>query len=63
MSKEKISIVIVKFKSTTDLILLRSECKNLLQASQDYGFDLKDVHKAKATEINAKDFPLQEWNG
>jgi len=57
-----IDVVKIEFKSTSTLILLRSEYTNLLEDSKKYGFDLKDIKRCRSTQIDIKDFPNKEWD-
>ena len=59
----ELEIIEISFKETDTLILLKSEFKNMLQSSIDYGFSLKESWSCKRKKINIKDFPKQEWNG
>lgn len=57
-----IEVVKIEFKSTSTLILLRSEHTNLLEDSKKYGFDLKDIKRCISTQMDIKDFPKNEWD-
>ena len=57
-----IDVVKIEFKSTSTLILLRSEYTNLLNDSKRYGFDLKDIKRCRSMQIDIKDFPTKEWD-
>lgn len=57
-----IDVVKIEFKSTSTLILLRSEYTNLLNDSKRYGFDLKDIKRCRSMQMCAKDFPKKEWD-
>ena len=57
-----IDVVKIEFKSTSTLILLRSEYTNLLEDSKKYGFDLKDIKRCRSTQMDIKDFPNKEWD-
>lgn len=57
-----IDVVEIEFKSTSTLILLKSEYSNLLNDSKRYGFDLKDIKRCRSTQIDIKDFSKNEWD-
>jgi hypothetical protein len=57
-----IDVVKIDFKSTSSLILLRSQYTNLLNDSIRYGFDLKDIKRCRAMKVEIKDFPIKEWD-
>jgi hypothetical protein len=59
----KIDVVIIDFKSTSSLVLLRSEYSDLLNDSKRYGFDIKDIKRCRSERIDVKDFPKIEFNG
>ena len=57
-----IDIVEIEFKSTSTLILLKSEHTNLLEDSKRYGFELKDIKRCVSKKIELKDLPINEWD-
>lgn len=59
----KIDVIIIDFKSTSSLVLLRSQYSNLLNDSKRYGFDIKDVKRCRSEKIDVTDFPKIEFNG
>ena len=61
--KELIDIVEITFEDRDTLVLLRSEHKNMLQSSIDYGFSLSEKWKVNLKQINPKDLPTNEWCG
>jgi hypothetical protein len=45
------------------LILLPNQFKNMLQASQDYGFSLRQKWRCRTIEMPIDEFPKHEWQG
>ncbi|MDD7912954.1 hypothetical protein [Polaribacter ponticola] len=56
-----IEVIEISFKEMETLILLPNQFKNMLQASQDYGFSLLGGWKCRRKKIKIEDFPKNEW--
>ena len=57
-----IKVFEISFEDMETLILLPNQFKNMLQASKDYGFSLKNKWRCRQVEIKIEDFPKNEWS-
>jgi len=58
-----IEVIEISGEEMDTLILLPNQFKNMLQASQDYGFSLLQKWRCRTIKISIDEFPKHEWQG